>query len=115
MFPGEAIRGGRVVDGDASTLTAITLYPAGSLTARALASSEFLNITSLHIMVETAGDVLLQATADLAIVDAGLPETGGLTHQFDPPFVCPKGLVPKFSWPASNKSSCIITGYITKV
>ncbi len=113
----EPIHGERVVDGNAGTLTALLLYKAGSTTAYTLKSTEVLHITHVTILCEAGGDVALIA-GDTAgggayIVEGSLAATGGLTKEMHTtPFVCPPGVVPYFSGAGTNKSTCIIEGFI---
>lgn len=112
---GEPITGQRVVDGDASTATALTLYPAGGTTARTLADDEWLEITHLVIACEDGGDcVLITKTAGQTIFDASLAATSVVDMNFCPPRVGEKGEVPLFSGPNGNKTSIFIQGYIRK-
>ena len=106
------IHGERIVDGDASTLTAIVLYEAGSVTIRTLASTEVLHITSGLIITETAGDV--QFLADSAAAGRYIVQTKSAAGQPIPipPYVCPKGVTPKFAGVSSNRNQCTIQGFI---
>lgn len=124
---GNPIHGERIVDGDASVLTALTLFRSGGFTAdtppvaveRTLAAKEYLIIARVTILCETGGDVALVAGAVAAagkyIVEGNLIPRGGITKDYgDYPYVCPVGVVPYFSGPASNKTTCIIEGYIAQ-
>ena len=113
---GYNIHGERIVDGNASALTVLTLYEAGSpATTRALLATEVLHITDVVIILETAGDAILVADAAAAgeyIVNAGLAAGVPLVIPFNNPYICSKATIPKFAGSASNKSMCIIQGFI---
>ena len=108
MAGGYNIRAERVVDGDASTLTALTLYEAGSMTERTLLSTEVLHVCDGQIVTETAGDV--QLVADSAAAGRYLVNTKSASgHPIRVlPYICPKGVVPKFAGVSSNRNSCIL-------
>lgn len=127
MSIGEAVHGERVIDGDASTATVLKLYKSGNFDAsvdaveRELATDEFLNITDVVIIDEEAADVMLVADAAAAgkyIVFTksviGIPIVVNFNKDY--PYVCPKGVVPKFTGGsgAAARSMCIIQGFITK-
>ena len=117
MQRGEPFHGERIVDGDASTLTVLSIFKAGSLTAYTLGAKEHLCITRVTILCETGGDVALIAAAVAAagtyIVEGSLIAQGGIDKDYGAyPYVCPVGVVPYFSGPASNKTTCIIEGFI---
>lgn len=108
----------RVVDGDASALTALTLYEAGSTTERTLKSTEFLHITDVIIIDEEAVDISLVADSAAGgryIVQANIPTKVPLVINFKTPYICPRGVVPKFAGGsgAAARSMCIIQGFIT--
>lgn len=122
---GEPIHGERVIDGDASTATALTLFKSGDFDAsadaveRTLAANEYVNITDVVIIDEEAADISLVADAAAAgkyIVFTksvvGIP----IIIHFNEPYVCPKGVVPKFTGGSggTSRSMCIIQGFITK-
>lgn len=110
------IHGERIVDGNAGTLTVLTLYEAGSPdTTRTLVRTEKLHITDVHIITEDAGDVSLVADSAAAgryIVQtktaAGIP----IDLHFHTPYICPSAVIPKFSGPGANRSQCTIQGFI---
>lgn len=109
--------GERIVDGDASTPTALLLYKAGTKTAFTLADTFRLVITSVIITCETGGDVALLANGAVAgeyIFEGALPATGAYEHYYpdDNPYICQVGEVPLFRGAASNKNACIVEGYI---
>ena len=112
---GDSVRGGRTVDGDATTAAEVTLLASGSPTtaARTLGDDEFLNITNVHVESEVGGDLLLQATGDAPTVDATIAAKGSIEITFLVPWTCPKGAVPKFTGIVTGKDSCILTGFIT--
>jgi len=106
----------RIVDGDATTLTVLSLYDAGSPdTARALTAKERLHITDVLIVLETAGDAVLVADAAAAgkyIVSAGLASGVPMVVHFNSPYICAAGTIPKFSGSSTNKSMCVVQGFI---
>lgn len=110
------IHGERIVDGDASTLTALVLYDMGSPNEiRTLGSGERLHITDVIIITETAGDV--QLLADSAAVGRYLVDTKSaagvpIILPFIKPYVCPAGVTPKFKGVSSNRNMCVIHGFI---
>ena len=110
------VHGERIVDGNAATLTALDLYQAGSVTAIAsLGAKQFLYITDITICIETAADFSLVADSAAAgryIAHGALPNTGTLRIHFKTPYCCPAGVIPKFAGSASNRSICIIEGFI---
>ena len=110
------VHGERIVDGDASTLTVLTLYDAGSPnTARTLLTTEHLHITDVVILQETAGDVVLVADAAAAgkyVVSSGIAAGIPLVIHFNSPYICPVGTIPKYAGSGSNRSMCIIHGFI---
>jgi len=125
MSVGEPIHGERVIDGAANTATALTLFKSGDFDVdgnaveRELASNEYLNITDVVIIDEEAVDVMLVADAAAAgkyIIFTksviGIP----IVVNFRRPYVCPKGVVPKFTGGsgAAARSMCVIQGFITK-
>lgn len=114
---GSNIHGERFVDGNAGTLTALSLFENGSLTARTFASGtkERLHITGYMIVTEDAAEVQLLADGDVAgerLVDvktaAGIP----ITKQYNTPYICQAGQIPKFKGAGANKSMCTIEGFI---
>lgn len=114
---GDPIHGERIVDGNAATLTALTLYKSGSETEHELLDTEYLCITDILINLEDAGDYSLvagQAQASQYIVWGGLAAGGVLVRHYINPYVCPKTDTPKFSGAGANRSSCIIEGYVAK-
>lgn len=105
----------RVIDGVSSTLTVLTLYEAGSTTTRSLKSTEVLHITDVIIMTEDASDVELvvdSAAGGRYIVNtktaAGIP----IVINYSKPFICPKGVVPKFKGGGANRNMCVCEGFI---
>lgn len=109
------IHGERIVDGNAGTLTVLKLYEAGSATERTLTGTERLHITDVIIVAETAGDVVLvadSAAASKYIVSAGLASGVPLVIHFNTPYICPAVTIPKFSGSGSNKSMCVIQGFV---
>ena len=110
------VHGERIVDGDASVLTALTLYEAGSpATARTLTGTERLHITDVLIMVEGAADVVLVADSAAAgryIVSGGIAAGHPLVIQFRIPYICAKATIPKFAGAGANRSMCVIHGFI---
>jgi len=110
------VHGERIVDGDASVLTALTLYNSGSVVERTLLATEVLYITDVVIIIETANDIQLLADSAAGgryIVDAKSPAVGNpITIHFNTPYTCPKGVVPKFKGASTNRSMCVIQGFI---
>ena len=101
---------------DASGGVAFTIYPMGSTTARALGTGEHLNITDFLIGTAAGGLIKIVTDADAAgkIVFKGtVAVTNAITHHFQTPFACPRGVVPKLIAP-SGAVSCVICGTITK-
>ncbi|MCK5608611.1 hypothetical protein KAR91_42405 [Candidatus Pacearchaeota archaeon] len=110
------VHGERIVDGDASTLTVLALYDAGSPnTARTLGAKERLHITDVIILQETTGDAILVADAAAAgkyIVSAGIAAGVPLVIHFNSPYICPAGTIPKYAGTSSNRSMCVIQGFV---
>lgn len=111
------VHGERILDDDASTPTALTLFNSGSVVERTLLATEKLHITDVLIITETAGDVQLYvdtAAAGKYLVDtktaAGVP----IVIQFRTPYTCLAGTVPKFVGVSSNRNLCTIQGFITE-
>ena len=105
---------GEVSSADASGGVAFTLYPAGSVTARTLASNEFVVITDIIFIATVGGAYALVAAADSAgrRIAKGIADAkGGLAHHFETPRTCPVGVTPKLI-AAAGQVDCIITGYI---
>lgn len=115
---GENVHGELVTDGPANTAAVMLLYKSGTTTARSLASDEFLHITDVLISIETAADVTLWAGAAAAagkyIFSGAMGATSVWSHHFAIPYVCPVGATPYFAGAATNRSSCLIEGFITK-
>ena len=109
---GYPIHAERVVDGDASTLTAVTLFISGSTDERTLAATEIFYITGGEILTETAGDVALVADEAAAGKYIVFTKSAAGQHIPIPAYACPKGVVPKFSGHSSGRNSCILYGYI---
>lgn len=117
MDRGEPIHGERIVDGDASTLTVLTLYKSGTVTVRVLAVDEWLVITDYQIQLESGGDYSLLANSAAGgryIAHGNAAANGGIAMSLVSPYVCPKGVVPKFAGANANRSTCIVEGYIVK-
>lgn len=105
----------RVVDGDASTLTALAIYPAGSTTAYTLGSGEVLHITDVFIMLESGGDFSLvanEAAAGKYIAHGNAAPNGGVVMSKRTSFTCAPGVTPKFSGATTNRSVCLCEGSI---
>jgi len=117
MLRGDPVHGELVTDGDSSTLTVLVLYTAGGVAVRTLAADEFLSITDYVIATESAAEVRLVADTDVAgrrIVAEATTTFAHLEHHYSEPYACPLGVVPKFAGSASNVSSCLIQGFISK-
>lgn len=114
------IHGEVIVDfpADVTTLTAVTLYDAGSPgTKRTLLATEFLHITDVIIVIEGQGTQNAQLVVDTAaggryVIATSLLGTQPLVIHFNTPFICPKGVVPKFKSAGLNRNMCIIQGFI---
>ena len=110
------VHGERLVDGNAATLTVLKLYDAGSpATERALGAKERLHITDVIIILETAGDAILVADAAAAgkyIVSAGIAAGIPLVIHFNSPYICPAATIPEFAGSGTNKSMCVIQGFV---
>ena len=112
------VHGERIVDADASTLTVLSLFNSGSVTPRTLLATEFLHIVDILIIDEEAADVRL--VADSAAVGKYIVQTKTavsipINIHFHQPYVCPRGVVPKFSGGSgSTRSMCVIQGFITE-
>lgn len=105
----------RVVDGIASALTALTLYEAGTTTTFTLDSKFRLVITDIYIKIETAGDFALLADSAAGgkyLAEGHAAADTTIVRQFRTPYVCAAGVVPKFQGPATEKSVCLVEGYI---
>ena len=113
---GYNIHAERIVDGDASTLTALTLYEAGSTTERTLAATEVLHITDVVIIDEEAADTQLiadSAAGGRYIVSTKTAVSIPIIIHFSTPYICPKGVVPKFKGGSGQaQSMCICQGFI---
>jgi len=114
---GEVVHLERVVDDDASTLTALAIYPDGSTTAYTLLATDHLVITDILITVEAAGDVVLVADTAAAgkyIVSAGVAAGTVIAQSLATPYTCPVGVVPKFSGSTTLRSTCILQARLIK-
>ena len=114
---GYNIHAERIVDGDASTLTVLTLYEAGSTTTRTLLATEVFHITDVLIIDGEAADIALVADSAaggryivFAESAAGVP----IIVHFNNPYVCPRGVIPKFSGGSGQgkRSMCVLQGFI---
>ncbi len=115
MMQGDPVHAELIVDGDSSTLTVLKLYTSGTVTERALAANEFFCITDVFIQTQDGGDIALvadEAAAGKYIVYGNVAATGGVARRYEYPYVCPKGVVPKFSGAAANRNVCILEGFI---
>lgn len=111
------VHGELVLDGNASTLTALTLYDAGSVTARTLLSTEVLHITDVVISDEENADIQLVADSAAGgryIISTKIAAGGSIVIHFNSAYICPKGVVPKFAGGsgAAARSMCVIQGFI---
>lgn len=114
---GEPVHAERVVEDDASELTALTIYPSGSVTARSLGANEFFHVTDISIILEAGGDFSLvadEAAAGKYIRHGNVAANGGVEAHLITPYACPKGLVPKFVGPATGRSVCLVEGFISQ-
>lgn len=116
---GEPVHGELITDGDSGNLTALKLFKAGQTTEHTLASDESLHICSVFISIEAGGDAVLVADskADGRYIAYGnFAANGGIVRDYAFfPYVCPRGVTPKFSGAGEALSVCIIEGFITKV
>ena len=113
------VRGERVLDGDASTLVALTLYDAGSPnTVRILAANERIHITDVFIGFYNKGfaaDVELvvdSAAGGRYIVGGQISSGRPLSIHFKSPYICDAGMVPKFKGASWSKTTCTIHGFV---
>jgi hypothetical protein len=117
MNRGEPVHFERIVDGDATTLTAVVLYTSGGVTVRTLASDEFLTVTEFQIVLESGGDYSFVADTAVAgryLAFGNAAANGGIEHSARIGYTCPKGVTPKFAGAGTNRSTCIGEGYISK-
>jgi len=117
MLRGDPIHGERIVDGDASTLTALSIFDDGETDTRTLADDEAIYVTDVMITSESGGDIFLVADAAAAgkyIFAGNLDAKDTVVMSFSSPYRCPLGVVPKFAGGGSDKNSCIIQGFIVK-
>lgn len=113
-YAGE-FQGERVVDGDASTLTALKLYEIGTDTVIDLNARYHLVVTDVLIMIESAGDVALVAGTDNGskqIVNGYVADSTVLNLHFKTPYVCAPDDALKFKGASFNRSTCIVRGRI---
>ncbi len=117
---GRQVVGVRFVDGDASTATALTLYEAGTQNEVEVSANESLTITDITITDEAGGDIYLDQGTSKNLYDlifaGNLAANGGYVPQFEVPYQCRKGVIPKFtgSSDAAKISFCKIHGFITE-
>lgn len=116
---GYPIHGEAYIDGDASGGVAMILYIAGSVTVRALASTEVLHITDIFVNIEAGGDFSVVADSDAAgrrILEGNVAMNGGVDKHYATPngYACPAGVVPKLFGASTGgkRNSCIIEGFI---
>lgn len=123
MNVGKHVHGERVVDGDATALTALTLYESGSgngtvaPTTYTLDEDHFLVITDVYINDQTGGDFALVADSEAAgryIAHGNIAANGVVSLSFNYPYACPRGVVPKFAGSQADRSICLIEGYVQK-
>lgn len=105
---------GEASSADASSGVALTLYEAGSTTARTLQSTETLVVTDVTLVATAGGDTRLVTDADTAgkrIVKGTLGTNGVLSMPLTTPFYCPRGVVPKVFAPV-GQVDCVVQGFI---
>ena len=108
---------GEVDSADASGGVTVLLYPAGSSTARTLASNERLTITDVNFVSTAGGLYSLYWGADtpgLKVVSGNAEVLGGLVHEYGTPLTGPKGVAPILA-AASGQVDLTISGFITEV
>ena len=110
------VHGELVVDGDGSSLTALTLYQSGETTEVTLGEKHRLYVTHIHIELETGGDYSLVADGAVAgeyVAHGALPANGQIDIDLsDAPFCCQAGVGLKFQGVVTNRNVCIIEGYV---
>ena len=114
---GYNIHGESVTDGNASAGIAVSLYEAGSVTARTLGAKEVLHVTDVDIYCENGGDVFLVADGKVAgeyLVNANLDAKGGVVKHYANPFICAPGTTPVFYGATADRNVCLIQGFITE-
>jgi hypothetical protein len=114
---GEPVHAERIVDGNSSALAVLKLFVSGTATERALGADEYFHITDVYIQLQAGGAFALVADAatDGLTVRRGVAAANGdVQANLHVPYVCPKGVVPKFSGAASGLNVCIVEGFITK-
>lgn len=115
MREGDPVHGESITDDDTSSGVAVTLYKAGTASARTLKSGETLFITTVQIYCETGGDVFLTNDAKAAgkyVVQGAVDAYGGMIVNFDPPRPCIVSTGLKFFGAATNRNVCIVEGFI---
>ena len=109
------IHGELIVDGDGSTLTALTLYQSGTVTTVTLTGKMRLFVTDVFIMLESGGDFELIADGEVAgeyIAQGNAAANGGVQMSLRTAFRCQAATGVKFKGVATNRNVCIIEGYV---
>jgi len=114
---GQPFHAERIVDGDASTLTALTLFKSGNAgdDTFELAANQHLVVTDVYIQTEAGGDFALVADSAAAgryIAFGNVAANGGVVMHLNTPYTCPKGVTPKFQGPTTNRTACIVHGWV---
>lgn len=112
MHYGEEIHG-EVTSADASSGVAFTLYDSGGVAARTLDSGEYLVITSVSARIAAGVDALVAADTDAAGRRAAYLGAGTSFIELCPPFICPRGVVPKLIADA-GQVDVVLQGYVQK-
>ena len=117
MIPGAEIHG-EIIESNVGAGVEFTLYPNGSLTALTLAANQRVYITDLYITSDLANNVKVTANTDDAgerVVYERLSANGGAAVNFDHPYLCPAGVVPKVWNVGPAVVTAIMQGTIVEV
>jgi hypothetical protein len=119
MKPGDPVHG-ELHSADASGKVAVTLYEAGSNTARTLGSTEYLDVDSIEIITATGGDayvylgtVAAGLVAGQVVIRGTFAANSGLSMSFDTPRSGAVGKIPVCVAPA-GVVDVVLTGRIRK-
>lgn len=106
---------GEVSSADASGGADFTLYPSGSTTARTLQANEYLVIKTVSSRIAAEVTALVAADADAAGERAAYLDAGVNNLELCPPYVCPRGEVPRLIASGAGQVDVTIQGYIKQV
>lgn len=109
------VHGELLTDGDATALTALTLYQAGTVTAVTLSGKMRLFVTDVFIMLESGGDFALVADGEVAgeyIAQGSAAANGGVQMSLRTAYRCQAATGVKFKGVNTNRNVCIIEGYV---